>query len=278
MQLAHRIRNVAGHIFRVGHPVRKGRWVISKQPLRIGVVREGTSSDLCCWLRLPVASAVIPRLVPDVSRCLFPIWAPWFLPFFLSEKSSSRHLVRVSEAPSLVGYGFFLRASTTHTVVKSTPPQLPNDGSFVRLSSLCHRSILLHVHCSLTQTVALSSNACRLRSEVEVAMTGRWRQSARERIVQRQRERQHRPGIVDDRDELAMSSPRPGYYPEGYRDEHDRGQLGPPTRYYTGPPQPQPYADELVLDEFGTCTMPELFLAISLTHPRSPASCPSCSR
>ncbi|KAJ4414108.1 ATP-dependent DNA helicase MER3 [Neurospora sp. IMI 360204] len=72
-------------------------------------------------------------------------------------------------------------------------------------------------------------------------MTGRWRESARERIAQRQRER-HRSGMLDDRDELAMS-PRPGYYPERYRDEHDRGQLGPPTSYYAEPPQP--YADEL---------------------------------
>ncbi|KHE80313.1 P-loop containing nucleoside triphosphate hydrolase protein [Neurospora crassa] len=77
-------------------------------------------------------------------------------------------------------------------------------------------------------------------------MTGRWRESARERIAQRQPERhRHRPEILEDRDELAMS-PRPDCYPVRYRDEHDRGQLGPSTRYYAEPPQP--YADEL--DDF----------------------------
>lgn len=77
-------------------------------------------------------------------------------------------------------------------------------------------------------------------------MTGRWTVAARERIAQRQRAR-HEPEIVDDRDELALS-PHPGYYPERYRDEHDRGQLEPPRRYY-GSSQPQQYADGL--DDFG---------------------------
>ncbi|EGO54185.1 hypothetical protein NEUTE1DRAFT_103645 [Neurospora tetrasperma FGSC 2508] len=77
-------------------------------------------------------------------------------------------------------------------------------------------------------------------------MTGHWRESARERIAQRQRERhRHRPEILEDRDELAMS-PRPGCYPVRYRNEHDRGELGPSTRYYAEPPQP--HADEL--DDF----------------------------
>lgn len=120
------------------------------------------------------------------------------------------------------------------------------------------------------QTVVLSSIPNRSRSEV--AMTGHWRESARERIAQRQRERhRHRPEILEDRDELAMS-PRPGCYPVHYCDEHDRGQLGPSTRYYAEPPQP--YADEL--DDFGMWTKSEPCLPLSLTCIRSPSSCSSC--
>ena len=61
--------------------------------------------------------------------------------------------------------------------------------------------------------------------------------------------------VVDDRDEQAMS-PRTGYYPERYRDEHDRGQLGPPPSYYSEPPPP--YADEL--DDFGMFLNPNPLL------------------
>ncbi|KAK3952815.1 hypothetical protein QBC32DRAFT_397574 [Pseudoneurospora amorphoporcata] len=111
-------------------------------------------------------------------------------------------------------------------------------------------------------------------------MTGRWLESARQRIAQRQQER-HRPEILNGRDELAMS-PRPGYYPERYRDEYDRGQLEPPTSYYAE--TPQPYADELIaLSHLRRHAQPHIspgyssYMAATMSQPMSAGPPPSSS-
>ncbi|KAK1775364.1 hypothetical protein QBC45DRAFT_473790 [Copromyces sp. CBS 386.78] len=162
---------------------------------------------------------------------------------FYQKNSSSRHTDECLKLLPLMGAAFIQGLRPRTEFSSSQPASASKRALSVCLHFAIARYCLMFI--ALLFKSRLIVNAYPSRSQV--AMTGRWRESARQRIAQRQRER-HRPEILNDRDELAMS-PRPGYYPERYRDEHDRGQLEPPTSYYAE--TPQPYADELVLDDFG---------------------------